>query len=268
MDLTKPSICAAVFFASGVAFKAYHIASTKCFDAAYLSRFISESSKTKRQEKADEFHSRVLAFTNCVVISVIIACFYLPDIIAYRSNIQAIFNLPLVSGQQLCHVILFGYIIHDTYWCIKYKWHSILNYTHHVFIVWYLWAVVSRNNTGYESCLGIFLAEGANCFYHFHWFYEFFRGKPTLANDVFFGIGFVTLRFAGGSVITYWLFTIAGDYPVRAACLVIDLLNVGFIVQMYKQFKQNRVASNRSRQEKILSKLKKNSPTARKLKHK
>lgn len=193
---------------------------------------------TESQALISEYHSRVLALTTCSLITGI-ACFYhVPNIAQHVFDLDSLFNLKMVMFDKVILYALFGYLVHDLFWCMTHEWHDVLNYVHHAVSIWFCVATLIVNNAAFESAIGLTLAESSNVFLHLRWFIKFFRGRNSVFFDCLFAFVFFLTRIVGGTWITYWLIKVDGPMTVRIMCYLLDVLNVGFFFQILGMIKR------------------------------
>lgn len=223
-----------------VIYHCYYRLSKFCFKKEFLSKFCENA------KLCSEYHSRVLALTTCTLIT-LTACFYhVPNIAPHFFDLDTIFNLKLAYWDKFVMYTLFGYLVHDLFWCMTHEWHDVLNYVHHAVSIWFCVATLIVNNAAFESAIGLTLAESSNVFLHLRWFIKFFRGRNSVFFDCLFAFVFFMTRIVGGSWITYWLIKVDGPLTVRIMCYLLDVLNVGFFFQIMgmikRQLKKRKIA--------------------------
>jgi len=207
-------------------YHAYYRLSKLCFKKDFLYKF------TEKDALVSEYHSRVLAMTTCSLITLTALIYYVPPIASNLFSMDNLFNLKLQYFDKFVLFILFGYLVHDLFWCMTHNWHDVLNYIHHGISIWFCIAMLIFNNTAFEAAIGLTLAESSNVFLHLRWFVKFFKGRSSVFFDVLFAFAFFLTRIVGGTWITYWLIKVDGPLAVRFMCYTLDVLNVGFFCQI------------------------------------
>jgi len=214
-----------------VAFHLYYRTSKYIFKPSFLNKFTSE------QSYISEYYSRVLAFSTCIIISILGCCFHVPDCIRNFFTIENMFNQKLKISDKLIIICLFGYLVHDLFWCIIHKWHSFANYAHHVLVIVFCIYVFFKDNTGAEFSSGAVLAESSNIFLHLRWFVKFHTGKSSILCDSIFAIVFFLSRIIGGT----WLMVVvlnSSAIHMKALCILMEIVNFGFFIQVYKMVRK------------------------------
>jgi len=219
--------------AAGLGYHLYYRTSKKVFKKSFLSKY------TEKDSMISEYHSRVLAMTCAVIVTTLAAIYSAPPIVRNFFTMENLFNMKLEYFDTMVLVLLFGYLIHDIFWCMMHGWHDALNYVHHAVSIWFCITMLLVNNTAFEATIGITLAESSNIFLHLRWFVKFFKGKNSLICDAIFAFVFFVMRIVGGTWITYHLLKNSGPYPVRVMCYTLDILNVGFSIQILGMMKRN-----------------------------
>lgn len=221
----------------------YYRLSKFCFKRDFLMKF------TQSQALISEYHSRVLAMTCCSIIT-LVACFYhVPNIAPHFFNMETIFNLKLQYFDKFVMYVLFGYLVHDLFWCMTHDWHDVLNYVHHAVSIWFCVATLIVNNAAFESAIGLAFAESSNVFLHLRWFIKFFRGRNSVFFDCLFAFVFFVTRIVGGTWITYWLLKVDGPLTVRIMCYSLDVLNIGFFFQIVGMIKRQLKKRSKAKKE-------------------
>jgi len=216
-----------LFGGSLAAYHLYYRFSKLCFKPSFLSKF--STSKPIIQE----YHSRVLALTTACLCTITVLVCQGPIIVENFTNLSDAFNNAMRPWDKFIFFSLFGYIVHDIFWCLTHNWHDVLNYAHHLVTSWFCIAMILKNNTATEACIGIVLAEASNVFLHLRWFVKFFMGRSVVLVDLMFAFAFFATRIVGGSWITYWLLITDGPWSVRIMCYTLDALNIGFSLQIF-----------------------------------
>ena len=91
----------------------YYRLSKFCFQKDFLMKF------TQSQALISEYHSRVLAMTCCSIITLVAIFYHIPNIAPHFFDMETIFNLKLQYFDKFQMYVLFGYLVHDLFWCIK-----------------------------------------------------------------------------------------------------------------------------------------------------
>jgi len=209
-----------------VAYHLYYRFSKKLFKKSFLAKF------TEEEALISEYHSRVLAMTTCSLITLTAIIYYVPAVVSNFFEPVNLFNMKLQYFDKFVLFLLFGYLVHDLFWCMTHNWHDVLNYIHHGVSIWFCITMLIVNNTAFEAAIGLTLAESSNVFLHLRWFVKFFKGRSSLLCDVLFAFAFFLTRIVGGGWITYWLIKVDGPLPVRFMCYTLDILNLGFFWQI------------------------------------
>jgi len=210
----------------------YYRFSKFCFKRDFLMKF------TQSQSLCGEFYARILAMTCCTLITLTFCFYHIPKIIPNLTQMETVFELKLEFFEKFMFYVLFGYIVHDLFWCMTHEWHDMLNYVHHAVSIWFCIATLIVNNAAFESVIGLTIAESSNVFLHLRWFIKFFRGKNSVFFDCLFAFMFFLTRILGGGWITYWLLKVDGPLTVRIMCFAMDVLNLGFSVQILGMIKR------------------------------
>jgi len=221
----------------------YYRLSKFCFQKDFLMKF------TQSQALISEYHSRVLAMTCCSIITLVAIFYHIPNIAPHFFDMETIFNLKLQYFDKFQMYVLFGYLVHDLFWCMTHGWHDVLNYVHHAVSIWFCVATLIVNNAAFESAIGLACAESSNVFLHLRWFVKFFKGRNSVFFDCLFAFAFFVTRIIFGSWITYWLIKVDGPMTVRIMCYSLDILNVGFSFQIFGMIKRQIKKRSKAKKE-------------------
>lgn len=84
---------------------------------------------------------------------------HIPAVISSFPDLSSLFGQELDEMAKLLHVVLAGYFIHDTVWCVKNKFHDPANYIHHGISIGMLLAGLVYNDCLYETIWPLWASE-------------------------------------------------------------------------------------------------------------
>lgn len=200
--------------------------------------------KYKNSDKdTNEYCERGLSFINCLICTLGTAYFHAPMIWKNFSNFGDLLGQPLDLPGALIIVSIYGYMIVDTIWCLRNGYHDIPNFIHHLVTLFYAHTMLYYNNTAVEAMTGLLISEFTNVFLNMAWFSTFLK-KSDVFWKMSFVVTFVVVRYSGGAWLSWWLFTVPGPWPIRFTCFMINMINILFGIEIYRNVRNHYSSSN------------------------
>ena len=164
-----------------------------------IGKFCPDKILPRSYNKYEQAKSQVCSITASLTTLTISGICHIPKIISCFPDLSALFGQELDDMAKLLHVILSGYFIHDTIWCVQNKYNDAGNYFHHFISLGMFLAGLHYNNCFYETIWPLWASEISTVPLNLRFFHKMYYGKNSQALDYSFAGLFFIGRVIGGS---------------------------------------------------------------------
>merc|ERR1712154_119969 len=191
---------------SAVSWRAYYWA---------IGKWLPDSILPRNFGKYEQAKSQLLSLTGCSLTLAISSIFHVPKVLENFPDLSALFGLGLDDAGRILHIMLAGYFINDTIWCIQNKYNDPANWFHHAISLGMNVAALLLNNTCYETIMPLWCSEMSTIPLNLRFFHKMKYGTNSKALDYTFAGLFFAGRICGGSWIMWHFCKTPGPMWVR-----------------------------------------------------
>jgi len=164
-----------------------------------IGKFTPESIISKHFKKYETAKEQVVSLAASMTTLTLAGICHVPAIVSSFPNLSSLFGQELDEMAKLLHVVLAGYFIHDTIWCIQNKYHDPANYIHHAISIGMLVAGLEYNDCLYETIWPLWASELSTVPLNLRFFYKMkYNTNSEVLDHAFAGLFFVG-RICGGT---------------------------------------------------------------------